>query len=140
MNQVNKNKKEELVLALMNVLSAEEHMLDDTENFDFHIMKNIRDTRDEILMILFSGNKNIFAKWCILKHMLLAYNHILESIPKNNEINLKISLKNISKKIKANIEIILEQIEHGNGFKECKICSNDLVKFFNTITKKQGGN
>ena len=136
MNQVNKDKKEELVLALMNVLSAEEHMLDDTENFDFHIMKNIRDIRDEILMILFSGNKNIFAKWCILKHMLLAYNHILESIPKNNEINLKISLKNISKKIKVNIEIILEQIEYGNGFKEYKICSNDLVKFFNTITKK----
>src|SRR5574343_530065 len=124
----------------MNILSAEEHMLDDTENFDFHIMKNIRDTRDEILMILFSGNKNIFAKWCILKHMLLTYNHILESIPKNNEMNLKISLKNITKKIKANIEIILEQKEYGNGLKECKICSNDLVKFFNTITKKQGGN
>ena len=140
MNQVNKDKKEELVLALMNILSAEEHMLDDTTNFDFHIMKNIRDTRDEILMILFSGNKNIFAKWCILKHMLLAYNHILESIPKNNEINLKISLKNISKKIKENVEIILEQIEYGNGLKECKICSNDLIKFFNTITKKQGGN
>ena len=104
----------------MNVLSAEEHMLDDTENFDFHIMKNIRDIRDEILMILFSDNKNIFSKWCILKHMLLAYNHILESIPKNNEINLKISLKNISKKIKANVEIILEQIEYGKGFKECK--------------------
>ena len=62
MNQVNKDKKEELILALMNILSAEEHMLDDTANFDFHIMKNIRDTRDEILMILFSGNKNIFAK------------------------------------------------------------------------------
>ena len=140
MNQINKDKKDELVLALMNVLSAEEHMLDDTENFDFHIMKNIRDIRDEILMILFSGNKNIFAKWCILKHMLLAYNHILESIPKNNEINLKISLKNISKKIKTNVDIILEQIEYGKGFKECKICSNDLVKFFNTITKKTGGN
>ena len=142
MEKINKDKKEELVLSLMNILAAEEHMLDEPENFDFHILKNIREIRDSILMLLFTGNKNIFAKWCVLKHMLLAYEHILESIPKNNEINIKISLKNISKKIKENIEIILEQIEYGD-FKECKICSNDLVKFVETIKsniKKQGGN
>ena len=67
-------------------------------------------------------------------------NSITIFVPNFNPI--KISLKNISKKIKENIEIILEQIEYGD-FKECKICSNDLVKFVEAIKsniKKRGGN
>ena len=133
MEKINKDKKEELVLSLMNILAAEEHMLDEPENFDFHILKNIREIRDSILMLLFSGNKNIFAKWCILKHMLLAYEHVLESIPKNNEMEIKIALKNISIKIKKNIDIILEQIEYGKNLKECEICKNDLTRIFDSI-------
>ena len=89
-----------MILSLTNILSAEEHILSDVDNFDFYILKEIREIRDSILILLFENNQNIFSKWCILKHLLLSYEHILESIPKNNEMEIKIALKNISKKIK----------------------------------------
>ena len=133
--KVDKDNKEELILALTNILAAEEHILSDIDNFDFHILKNLREIRDEILILLFKDNKNIFSKWCILKHTLLSYEHILESIPKNNEIEIKIALKNISIKIKNNIDIILEQIEYGKNLKECEICKTDLIRILNSIDK-----
>ena len=142
MKTIDKNNKEELILSLVNILSAEEHILSDIDNIDFYILKEIREVRDNILILLFENNKNIFSKWCILKHLLLSYEHILESIPKNNEIEIKIALKNISKKINNLINITLEQINIKKDLKECEVCKTDLTRIFESFKniKKTGGN
>lgn len=142
MKTIDKNNKEELILSLLNILSAEEHILSDADNFDFYILKEIREVRDSILILLFENNQNIFSKWCILKHLLLSYEHILESIPKNNEMEIKIALKNISKKIKNLIDVTLEQINIKKDLKECEVCKSDLTRIFESFKniKKTGGN
>ena len=57
MKTIDKNNKEELILSLTNILSAEEHILSDVDNFDFYILKEIREVRDNILILLFKERK-----------------------------------------------------------------------------------
>ena len=91
---VSKKSGVERTFYAIEVPSTELVFIEPETSADLAVLEKLSQTQEFIpeLMLYIRGNKNIFSKWCILKHMLLAYNHILESIPKNNEINLKISL------------------------------------------------
>lgn len=136
--KIDKNVNDEMLSALTNILSVEEHLLQESK-IDITKIKDIREIRDNIIILLFGDNKNIFAKWCVLKHLLLSYEHILECIPKENDNNLKSILSDISLKIKKIIDEILFEIKNGK-FEECEKCKTDLTKIYNSFKKIIGGN
>ena len=106
---VDRKINDELLNVLTNILAAEEHLLEE-KKLDLNKLKSARIIRDKLILLIFKDNKNIFAKWCILKHLLLSYEHMLESIPKEDNEHLKVALKDIANKIKELIDSVLFDI------------------------------
>lgn len=129
MHKVDRELLDEKLLELMNVLATEEHYLELMVNntLELNIVK-IRNIRNAIIESMFDLEKtNIKEVWCILKHLLLSYQHSLEIISKTENEETKNNLKNISFAISSEINKIIGIIQSDIKLNECKVCSEDLI-------------
>lgn len=151
MEKFDKRNKEEILLALMNILATEEHLLEmvlDDAQIQKRILANdllnvalieIRAQRNMVIKFLFSDKEkeNLKSLWCVLKHSILAYQHLLESINKEDDYQQKVEIMITAKKQKIFINNIFELLNKNEKFKECKICSNDLLNVLKGFNKKK---